>query len=158
VSNEKPRFIVDTMLGKLARYLRILGYDTTYSSELSDNEIINECLSGRILLTSDKQLYLNAFKKKCIAYHIPSGLSVPRVLALLARKGLVELNIDITKSRCPICNGELRKELDKANSLTRSRYETYICRSCGNIYWIGKHWRTIMKIINEAKSHASGDN
>jgi uncharacterized protein with PIN domain len=156
LSSDRPRFIVDTMLGKLARYLRILGYDTKYSTELRDEEIINECLSGRILLTSDKQLHLSASKRRCVAIHIPSGLKIPEMLALLAREGLVELSIDITKSRCPICNGELKREPDRANSHLGRRYETYICRRCGNIYWIGKHWRTMLRIINEAKKHASG--
>lgn len=143
------------MLGKLARYLRILGYDTYYSSELKDSELLEVCNMGRILLTSDKGLYQTAVKRSCQGYLIPPGVPMPKLLAMLAKEGLIELNIDIRKSRCPICNGELAKDTDEAR-LPTLRRETYKCNNCGNIYWIGSHWRTLLRVLNEAKLYVEG--
>ncbi|HEY3346611.1 MAG TPA: Mut7-C RNAse domain-containing protein, partial [Nitrospirota bacterium] len=51
------KFAVDAMLGKLARWLRILGYDTTYRQEIADDELVRNALDeGRIILTRDTLL------------------------------------------------------------------------------------------------------
>lgn len=146
------RFVVDNMLGKLAKYLRILGYDTIYSDELNDEKIITECKNGRILLTCDRVLFQNSNKNNCKSYFFRPDQPVSCLLAILAKEKLIELEIDVLKSRCPICNGELKKDTPKTILFPTFNHETYICIKCGNIYWMGRHWRTITKTINEARS------
>ena len=64
MSNEKPVFIVDAMLGKLAKKLRLLGYDTAYSSDIDDEDLIRIAKNeNRILITKDVQLARKAEKK-----------------------------------------------------------------------------------------------
>jgi len=137
------------MLGKLARYLRILGYDAAYSREYEDSDLIRECLSGRLLITADRGLYEASLKKGCRSLLTNQGTPLPCLLALLAREGLIELEVDLKRSRCPLCNGELSPSL----SVSRAGKPRviYKCTKCGNEYWLGGHWRTIIKKLREAQ-------
>lgn len=147
--SEEVRFSVDTMLGKLARYLRILGYDTVYSRERTDEEFVDDCLDNRIVLTRDRGLYSKLASLGCRSLLLEKTFKTSEILAKLAQNGLIKLEIDLERSRCPLCNGQLRRTV----SLTASgEYrETYICVLCGNTYWKGRHWTTIQRTLNEAR-------
>lgn len=144
------KVVVDSMLGKLARYLRILGVDTLYSPEYDDKRMIEECAKGeRVLITRDKVLHAKAVRLGCKSVLIESESNVARMLALLAGLGLVELELRPERSRCPICNGTLVRS--GRRGLAEGIAETYICSSCSNTYWIGSHWRTIRRTLEEAR-------
>jgi len=156
--DEQNKFIVDAMLGSLAKWLRLLGYDTLYSTSYNDAQIISiAARTKRIVVTSDKGLYRRAIKAGLRAVLLPES-GVTESLARLASAGLVELRVDPSKSRCPLCNGVLKEVTDK--NLVRGRVppgalakysKFYVCTRCGHVYWEGGHWRNIRRIVEEAK-------
>jgi len=156
--DEQNKFIVDAMLGSLAKWLRLLGYDTLYSTSYNDAQIISiAARAKRIMVTSDKGLYRRAIKAGLRAVLLPES-GVTESLARLASAGLVELRVDPSKSRCPLCNGVLKEVADK--NLVRGRVppgalakysKFYVCTRCGHVYWEGGHWRNIRRIVEEAK-------
>jgi len=156
--DDQNKFIVDAMLGSLAKWLRLLGYDTLYSTSYNDAQIISiAARTKRIMVTSDKGLYRRAIKAGLRAVLLPES-GVTESLARLASAGLIELRVDPSKSRCPLCNGVLKEVTDK--NLVRGRVppgalakysKFYVCTRCGHVYWEGGHWRNIRRIVEEAK-------
>ncbi len=138
------------MLGKLARYLRIMGYDTEYLHD--DDELIKKSLEEkRILVTRDKVLYLKASKLNIKSILIRSS----DVLNQL--REIVSSNIRIKKGRprCPLCNTKL-KDVDKnrVKHLVPEKVYTHnkifmLCENCNKIYWYGKHWIGIEKVLRD---------
>ncbi len=156
--DDQNKFIVDAMLGSLAKWLRLLGYDTLYSTSYNDAQIISiAARAKRIMVTSDKGLYRRAIRAGLRAVLLPES-GVTESLARLASAGLIELRVDPSKSRCPLCNGVLKEVTDK--NLVRGRVppgalakysKFYVCTRCGHVYWEGGHWRNIRRIVEEAK-------
>jgi hypothetical protein len=151
-------FIVDQMLGELARWLRLLGYDTYYSKGLNDDELIEYSKKeNRVLVTCDQNLHSRAVRKGAPALLLRPDSLVNR-LAVLARTYGIELRASPEGSRCPLCNGEIRK-VDDMTKLTdrvpskvlNTKKEFWICSKCNQVYWVGGHWRNIDRIVDEAR-------
>lgn len=154
---EKLKFIVDSMHGDLAKWLRILGYDTLYSRSYTDRQLLELALLGdRILVTKDRKLYAKARKLGVKAVVIESTITVEKLAELADRLDL-ELKVDPESSRCPECNGVLEKQSremvrDKVPPGVREIYSVfYVCVKCGRVYWEGSHWRNIRSLVEEAK-------
>lgn len=151
------RFVADGMLGKLTRWLRMLGYDVEYFNMLDDDELIEVAKSERrILLTRDLRLYQKASTKGVQAFLI-EGKTRYEKLAELAKRYSLRLEIDAANSRCPQCNSNIR-EVQKEQVLDRipqstSRFydEFWECVNCGKVYWRGSHWKRINITLNRAK-------
>ncbi|MFQ5998196.1 MAG: Mut7-C RNAse domain-containing protein, partial [Candidatus Bathyarchaeia archaeon] len=102
-------FYADSMLGKLARWLRLLGYDTEYFRNTSDKELLEVGMAGeRILLTSDRQLFRSAVGKEIEAALIAVADDHTLRLAKLAKRFHLRLDVDLESCRCPECNWQLR--------------------------------------------------
>ncbi len=151
------RFVVDGMLGKLARWLRMLGYDTKYFNDMNDDEILRFASEEkRILLTRDYQFFRKANIHGVRAVYVKGRTHAER-LAELFRKLHIKLELNIEESRCPKCNAEIRpasKEevKDKVPDSTRKFYnEFWICSECGQVYWKGSHWKKINNTLNKAR-------
>ncbi len=151
-------FVVDAMLGDLARWLRMLGYDTLYPGDISDRDLLEIAVTeNRVLVTRDKGLYSQALKKKARSILI-TGTSIDEKLyeVALAVKNL-RLEVDPDISRCPVCNGVLEKKRrhevkDKVPPGVYKAYnEFWVCSKCGKIYWKGGHWRGIEKTLERVK-------
>lgn len=139
---KNTKFIVDAMLGKLATWLRILGYDTYYSNNIEDWKIIKIATEEkRIILTRDRGLYLRAKKKGLECFLVPLDYNIVDLLAILSIKYNIDLNADIEVSRCSECNGIL-------NKIQENKWK---CSKCGKEYWKGLHWRTIREILIKAE-------
>lgn len=154
---EEQRFIADTMLGDLARWLRIMGYDVIYYKDLEDHQIIEAAMMGdRIILTRDRGLFHKARKASVRAVLVESTDSAERI-AEVAKKTGIEIRADPSLSRCPECNGVLEKVgrervRDRVPPAALSAYEEfYLCTRCGNVYWAGSHWENIRRKIEEAR-------
>jgi uncharacterized protein with PIN domain len=139
----EPRFILDAHLGKLAAYLRMLGFDTLYRNDYADDALAR--LSSderRILLTRDRDL----LKRSAVSHGYLLRATDPRAqLAEVVRR------FDLAGStaafrRCLRCNGTLEpvaKEaiLDRLPPKTRRDYDEFArCAGCGRIYWKGSHY------------------
>ncbi len=151
-------FVVDAMLGDVARWLRILGYDALYSRTFRDWRLLRIAEeTGRILVTRDWGLYIRARKRGLSAVYVESDDTVGRLAELAARAG-VRLEPDPSRSRCPECNGVLDVVTDKRSLLGRvppaalRAYDRfYVCTRCGRVYWEGGHWRNIRRVAEEAR-------
>lgn len=151
------KFIADGMLGKLTRWLRMLGYNVKYSNKLDDAQlIIIAKKERRILLTRDLELYQQATAKGVNAIYL-EGINEAERLAQLAKRFKIPLEIDLKISRCPKCNTRVKpvpKENieNKVEKTTFKFYdEFWQCPKCGQVYWQGAHWARIRKTLEEAK-------
>jgi uncharacterized protein with PIN domain len=145
------RFVVDIHLGKLANYLRLLGFDTLYRNNYDDIEIAEiSHQENRILLTRD----LGLLKRSVVRYGYFVREKFPK-------KQLVEIvkRFDLTASakpfsRCANCNGVL-KWIDKENIVHRLESKTIkyysefrTCNSCDQIFWKGSHFNKMEKFFD----------
>ncbi|OYT52297.1 MAG: hypothetical protein B6U73_00100 [Desulfurococcales archaeon ex4484_204] len=148
------KFVVDAMLGDVARWLRILGYDTLYSKDFKDWEIERVARSeDRVIITRDVGLYRRARRKGLRAVLIEPGSIEDDLLTIALRTG-IEIRFKPSRTRCPHCNTELviipkAEALSLVPSHIGTRYDTFWkCPKCGRVYWQGSHWRTINSIID----------
>jgi len=155
------KFIADGMLGKLTRWLRMLGYNVKYSNKLDDTQLLMIAKKERrTLLTRDLELYQQATAKGVDAFYL-EGKTEAEKLAELAKRFNIQLDIDMATSRCPKCNTRvkpIRKEkvADKVEKSTFAYYnEFWECPTCGQIYWQGSHWVRIRGILRRARELAS---
>jgi len=143
---EKPlrqsAFVLDVNLGKLARRLRLLGFDTLYRNDYRDAQIADiAAAEKRIVLTRDRRL-LHA-RRITHGYWVRSVIADAQVEEVLRR---FDLHRQIRPfRRCLICNGSLERVaktdvLDRLEPKTKRYYETFCrCQGCGRIYWQGSH-------------------
>ena len=143
------QFILDVNLGKLARYLRIGGFDTLYSNLYQDKEIAEiSARENRIVLTRDRDLLKRSIIQR--GHWIRSQNAVLQYQAVLERFDLKD-SVSIY-SRCPQCNGILQQVekkdiLDRLAPKTAKYYDDFkVCDSCGKIYWKGSHYHIFIKM------------
>jgi uncharacterized protein with PIN domain len=149
----RVRFLADSNVGRLARWLRALGYDAAYEPHVEDGALVRRALAeGRILLTRD----LDLTQRRVIA----SGqlkailLKDDRVRGQL-RQVAVELGLDAAQalSRCLECNleleprtpAEVEERVPPYVRMTQDRYSE--CPRCGRIYWAGTHWARMREVL-----------
>ncbi len=147
--------MIDGMLGKLARWLRLIGNDVEYSRDLGDKELLRRAsTSSMVLLTSDLNLYRLAVAKGVIAYLV-KGKNEPERLASIVKRFNLRLEFNPSSSRCPKCGAEIEEAPKETvrNEVPDSTYEAYdefwICTNpyCRKIYWRGSHWKNIMEVL-----------
>jgi len=151
------KFIADGMLGKLTRWLRMLGQDVKYSNNSEDSQLLTIAKKEkRVLLTRDFELYQRAIGKGVDAFYL-EGLTGEEKIAELAKRYDIRLEIDMASSRCPKCNSVVKpistkEAADKVERSTLDYYEEFWkCTRCGQIYWQGAHWTRIRKTLGAAK-------
>jgi uncharacterized protein with PIN domain len=144
------RFVLDVHLGKLARYLRLMGFDSLYRNDFSDEELASvSSAESRILLTRDRGL----LKRNAVThgYCVRDAQPKRQLLEVLQR-------FDLFRSihpfeRCLLCNGPLEateKEKIQHRLLpgTRRHFEEFrICPVCYQIYWKGSHHDRLEQFI-----------
>lgn len=145
------RFACDAMCGGLARWLRAIGYDTTYASDVDDAELVEHARrEGRVLISADGRL----FERRAITSGDVRALRLPRGLKLLKQLEWVvmAMRLDVGHPRCTACNGTLSSvRRDEVQHLVPARSlvwadEFYQCQSCGKVFWNGTHWRRMQQI------------
>ena len=136
------RFVVDAMLGTLAKWLRILGYDAIFDPDLDDHHLVRLARAqNRVLLTRDRELsrrrglHVLLIKAECLDGQIRQVLSD------------LDLEPDRSFSRCPVCN-ELLEPLDHKSAAARvpayvaQTHKTFkSCPRCQRVFWPGTHWQ-----------------
>jgi len=145
------------MLGKLTRWLRILGHDVEYTGSMEDKELMHRAKKeDRVLLTRDVELYKQAIANGAEAFLIEDPNQTAN-LATLAKRFKIKLEVNVKISRCPRCNGTIRtvSKLEIADNIpltTSSNYdEFWQCQQCGQVYWRGAHWNRIEKTLDDAR-------
>lgn len=151
------KLVTDGMLGKLTRWLRMLGHNVKYASNLDDRTLIKIAKTERrILLTRDLELFQRATSQHAEAFLV-EGKDEAERLAALSKRFNLDLQLNPDASRCPKCNAKIKptekeKIAEKIPSSTRTFYKKFWeCPKCGKVYWQGAHWKRIIRTLNEAK-------
>lgn len=149
------------MCGGLARWLRVLGTDTSYAPGIDDGQLVEQALAeGRVVISSDGKLFERRLftTGRLQGVRLPVGLKLRDQLRFAVR----ELGLSPGFPRCTLCNGELgavgRDEVGDvvpARSLVWAR-EFYRCRDCQHVYWEGTHWRRIHAVRDEVTNDSGG--
>ncbi len=154
------RFILDAHLGKLAAYLRLLGFDTLYRNDYDDATLADLSRSDhRILLTRDRGL----LKRRVVThgYWVRESNPQQQLVEIVRRFELCRLVEPFR--RCIRCNGLLQpvdKETlaDKLPPNTRKTYdEFHVCSDCHQIYWKGSHYRPLVTFAHAVCADGNGD-
>lgn len=153
----KYDFILDAMLGKTAKWLRVLGYSVYYNASVDDDYLISLSKScNAVLITRDRCLFEKALKKRVKAHLIEKSSNVD-ILKELREVFNISLTINPEKTRCPKCNNPLIKKNPSSliNSLPEKILKSYniffVCTNCGSIYWMGKHFKSMTTILSEIR-------
>jgi uncharacterized protein len=149
-----PRFVVDVNLGRLARLLRVLGFDVWWSNDADDATLADVSLDEqRILLTRDRGL----LKRRAITHGLFVHSQDPeqQALEVIRRLDLRQRLAPLT--RCLHCNGTLAtvakdEVIDQLEPLTRQYYEEFSrCAECGRVYWAGSHHARLLSLVERLR-------
>ncbi len=142
-----PCFICDVHLGKLAKKLRMLGFDTLYEKDYDDPEIVRiSCREHRVILTRDTGLLKHGSVTH--GYWLRSTQSVKQLREVIRRFDLAKRIEPFT--RCMACNGIVtavaKSEIEERLEENSKRFfdEFFRCGSCGRIYWRGSHFEHML--------------
>jgi uncharacterized protein with PIN domain len=154
----RDRFACDQHLGKLARWLRLLGYDTLYSRDWGEPDLTRIATQeDRAILTCSRAL----LKRKGITCgRLIRSRQPDHQASEVVRRFRLTAGAKLF-SRCTVCNGEL-KAVEKSSVLTRIprrtrqwRDEYYLCRGCDRLYWEGSHVEDLHRRAREILARAA---
>ena len=152
----QPKFICDVHLGRLARYLRMIGFDVYYKNDLSDEKIVKiSSKERRAILTRD----IGLLKRNEVThgYYVRNTKVEEQVKEIMSRFDLQKSIKEF--SRCIECNEPLvtvekNKMLDELlPKIIQSQDEFYRCPSCKKIYWKGTHYQQMLSFIKSLKNN-----
>ncbi|MFQ5793748.1 MAG: Mut7-C RNAse domain-containing protein [Candidatus Bipolaricaulia bacterium] len=156
----KKKFIVDAMLGKLAKWLRILGYDTLYFHDIDDHRLIEiASREGRILLTGDRELMCYRWEGERL--FVSSDLWQEQ---LYQAYHAFDLGTEGIFTRCIDCNQPLEQV---AKQEVQGEVPTYVyhnqrafgrCPRCRKIYWQGTHFEKSTRRVEHILNGKTSDN
>lgn len=156
------RFVTDRMLGRLARWLRLFGYDTLEikKQENEDDTLLELAEKDeRILVSRDRVLVRKAMKRGIRTYLVQSSEIMEQLREMQEEFGIpLEPQLD----RCTLCNSVIRKVKPEEMELVRAKEYVYpdrlgegtefwLCDNCGQVYWLGRHWKNIMERAERLK-------
>jgi len=153
-----PRFVVDCNLGRLARYLRLLGFDCLYRNDYTDDAVAHiSQQQHRIVLTRDRRLLY----RKIIThgFYVRAVMPKEQVREVLQRVDLYRKVRPFT--RCTRCNGLLssvKKDVvdQQLEPRTRRYYQDFLqCEGCGQVYWHGSHHERAQRLIRDLLATSS---
>ncbi len=147
------KLICDHMLGSLAKWLRIFGFDTIYpNATTTDDSILQKANDeDRLLISRDKQLIQRGKKAQIPILEIQTTKLTEQLTQVLSR---VPVDEKIILSRCTLCNTPLRsiekKGLDHRvpEKVFKTRDEFWYCPTCKKYYWMGTHYENMREKIN----------
>ncbi|HHN74700.1 MAG TPA: hypothetical protein ENK10_05675 [Acidobacteria bacterium] len=157
---ETPRFIADVMLGRLARWLRIVGCDVSWNSRWDDATIASlAAQEGRWVLTRDRGLLARRTVRRGL---LIDSQQLEQQLQQVAERFGLDFSAGPRFTRCTFCNQRL-EVLDRAEA--RGRVPPFVwrqqasfstCRACGRIYWRGSHATLAATHLTEGRPRPAG--
>ncbi|HEX3000356.1 MAG TPA: Mut7-C RNAse domain-containing protein [Armatimonadota bacterium] len=157
----EPRFFADSNVGRLARWLRILGFDVSYDAAIADAELVRQALAeDRIILTRDTGVVQRRAARRCLFLH--GNDTAAQLLQVLADCGL---HPDPARfwSRCPADNTPLQpasKEEVRARvppHTFRTHDQFFQCPRCRRVYWHGSHQERFQRLLQQSLSGEKDD-
>jgi uncharacterized protein with PIN domain len=147
------RFLLDVMLGRLARWLRALGHNAAYDSAADDPGLLRRAArERRLLVTRDTALAAAARRRRVVLLH--ANDTPGQLRELVAALG-IEWHPGLL-TRCTVCNTRLRRATadeveERAPEYVRSTQRDFrACPGCGRVYWPGTHRRGIVDALEQA--------
>lgn len=150
-------FLCDQMLGTLAKWLRICGFDTYYAKRhMKDKKLIEIAKKeNRVLVTRDKELVYNSKREQVKTIKIETKDLDEQIKTVLK---IIDIDKKLVLTRCTICNGLLEKisKKDVKEKVPEKVFENnndfLYCNKCDKIYWKGTHYEKMLDKIDELKS------
>ncbi|MCX6671221.1 MAG: Mut7-C RNAse domain-containing protein [Euryarchaeota archaeon] len=147
------KLLCDHMLGSLAKWLRIFGFDTFYPDSTTNDDLILQIAhrEERLLISRDKELLIRAKKTLVPVLEIQTTNLTEQLQQVLKKIPVDEEKI---LSRCTVCNTLLHsveKETIKdkiPEKVFQTRNEFWICPSCSKYYWMGTHYENMREKIS----------
>lgn len=156
------RFVVDGMLGSLARKLRMFGFDTLYYNSIDDDKIMAIGKEEhRILLTCDKTLFQRAINAGIESVLLNGSEDIDDMAHVLQNIKISDIEFLPPESRCPVCNGMLdtcgKDSVNKSvpENVLNAHEQFYVCRECGKVYWEGSHMKKLQQFAFAVKERLS---
>ena len=151
----KPTFFVDAMLGHVAKKLRILGYDTLYSSTIDDKQIIKQATNDdRLIITKDQVLEKSAIKSGLDIILLTSINEAEQFIEIAKKLHIKQITLDANQARCSLCNGNLESIIKEniinliPQGVAKNNSEFWQCQLCKKIYWKGTHYDNLQKFLD----------
>lgn len=155
-TNSKPIFLVDAMLGNIAKKLRLLGYDSEYSSNSEDEDLIIKAKNeNRILITKDLPLSERATKQKIFVIRLKNDKEIEQIAQIFKNLEVSSVSVTGNNTRCAECNGKLEiiEKKNVMNKVSEGVFEKinnfWECSNCNKIYWEGTHIQRLQKFVDE---------
>ncbi len=157
MSDESPRFVVDVMLGRLARWLRLLGYEAQYHPRWDDATIARLAARAQaIVLSRDRQLLARRLVRRGL---LVDEDEVGAQLRLVVDTFGLACDESRLFSLCPVCNTRLEsaEPADVARLVppyvlaTQPRFRR--CPACGKVYWAGTHHALTRERLSKMLKH-----
>ena len=152
--SDEPKFICDDHCGRLARWLRVVGFDCLHDQRCDNARLLKTALrDDRVILTRDRSLGAQALARRILCLEEADPLAQLR--AVVRRMGL-ELRSERFFRRCSVCNAPtasvgLAEVADRLPPYVRRTQMTFRhCRSCDHIYWPGTHVRRMQERLARA--------
>lgn len=151
----EPKFVADVHLGKLTRYLRMMGFDVLYRNNIDDEEIVKISVNERrAILTKD----LGILKRNAVTHGhwVRSNTIKKQVTEVINRfdlkKSIKEftLCIDCNQALVPISKSEILDELPQKVAESQTAFSR--CPSCNKNYWMGTHYQKMHAFIQSLKT------
>jgi uncharacterized protein with PIN domain len=145
-SGHRPRFLCDNNLGRLAKWLRILGFDTLYMKNMRSDIVKEECLTGRVILTRSGKLSSQK------GYFLIKSNRIAEQIKEVNDKFILNRQL-MPFSRCIICNESL---VSADNLKATGHVPDYVlntvgsfrsCPNCNRFYWQGSHIKRVAETI-----------
>jgi hypothetical protein len=147
----EPRFILDANVGRLAKWLRALGYDAAFVPDVDDGELLRLAIEqDQCVVTRDRRI----LERRVVAKGPVKAVLATSDDAMSQVRQLAEeldLNLDMGFSRCIECNASL-SPVDKRSVegrvppfVFRTQDRFHECPTCARLYWRGTHWRNMRR-------------
>ena len=152
----EPKFVVDANVGKLVKWLRMMGFDTVFFDEPDDGRMVKIALAqGRTIITKDsgvmKRRTITSGRVKAVL--VSGDSSENQMTTVLKKLDLAGKERPFT--RCLECNTELT-EMDKSEAekrvpprVSQLQHQYMVCPACHRIYWRGTHWKAMTDKLHE---------
>jgi len=149
-------FLVDAMLGNVAKKLRLLGFDSKYFSDIDDSELIEKAKNeNRTIISRDHNLINIAKKNEMSFVYITKENEIEQFLEILESTHLKLDEISGDTARCTKCNS-LTSQISKSeikNKIPQGLLEYHDkfwkCDGCDQIYWEGTHIKNLQEFVHK---------
>jgi len=149
-------FLVDGMLGNIAKKLRLFGFDSEYFSNIDDSKLIEKAKNeNRIIISRDRHLIDRAKKNEVLSIYVTKENEIEQFLEILETTNLQLNGISGDVARCTKCNSTTSQisKLKIGNKIPQEVLEFndkfWKCDKCEQIYWEGTHIKNLQKFVHK---------